>query len=175
MPKKIDHNQNWNSNILNKENLPMRNRLRLMTVRCASNLQGTLTHWGRVTHICVSNLTIISSDGLLPGRRQAIIWSNAGILLIRSLGTNFSEILSKIHTFSFKKMHFIMSSAKWRQVCLSLNVLSLDALIMVSVQTSFAHYPRRNGRIVEEFIIYFWLNGECCDTNEICRFKQWMD
>ena len=33
-----------------------------------------LTHWGRVTHICVGNLTIIGSDnGLSPGRRQAII------------------------------------------------------------------------------------------------------
>ena len=33
-----------------------------------------LSHWGRVTHICVSKLTIIGSDnGLLPGRRQAII------------------------------------------------------------------------------------------------------
>ena len=42
-----------------------------------------LTHWGQVTHICVSKLTIISSDnGLSPGRRQAIIWNNAGILLI---------------------------------------------------------------------------------------------
>ena len=39
-----------------------------------------LTHWGRVTHIYVSNLTIIGSDnGLSPGRRQAIIWTNAGI------------------------------------------------------------------------------------------------
>ena len=47
----------------------------------------TLTHWGRVTHICVSKQTIIGSDnGLSPGRRQAIIWTNAGILLIRTLG-----------------------------------------------------------------------------------------
>ena len=84
-----------------------------------------LTHWGRVTHICVSKLTIIGSDnGLSPGRRQAIIWTNAGILLIRTLGTNFSEILSKIHAFSFKKMHLKMSSAKWRPFCLSLNVLN---------------------------------------------------
>ena len=83
-----------------------------------------LTHWGRVTHICVINLTIIGSDnGLSPGRRQAIILTNAGILLIRTLGTNFSGIWSKIHTFSFKKMHFKMSSAKWRQDCLGLNVL----------------------------------------------------
>ena len=37
-----------------------------------------LTHWGRVTHIYVSKLTIIDSDnGLSPGRRQAIIWTNA--------------------------------------------------------------------------------------------------
>ena len=57
-----------------------------------------LTHWGRVTHICVSNSTITGSDnGLSPGRHQAIIWTNAGILLIRTLGTNFSEILSEIH------------------------------------------------------------------------------
>ena len=41
-----------------------------------------LTHWGRVTHICVSKLTTIGSDnGLSPGRRQAIIWSNAGIIV----------------------------------------------------------------------------------------------
>ena len=56
-----------------------------------------LTHWGRVTHICVSKLTIIGSDnGLSPGRRQAIIWTNAWILLIWTLGTNFSEIISNI-------------------------------------------------------------------------------
>ena len=73
----------------------------------------TLTHWGRVTHICVSKLTIIGSDaGLSPDRRQAIIWTNTGILLIRTLGTNFSEILSEIHAFSFKKMHLKVSSAK---------------------------------------------------------------
>ena len=65
-----------------------------------------LSHWGRVMHICVANLTIIGSDnGLSPGRRQAIIGTNAGILLIRTLGTNFSEILNEVHTFSFKKMH----------------------------------------------------------------------
>ena len=65
-----------------------------------------LTHWGRKTHICVGNLIIIGPDnGLSPGRRQAIIWTNAGILLIGPLGTNFNEILSEIHTFSFKKMH----------------------------------------------------------------------
>ena len=65
-----------------------------------------LTHWGRVTHICVGKQTIIGSDnGLSPGRRQAIIWTNAGILLTEPLGTKFSENLIKIQTFSFKKMH----------------------------------------------------------------------
>ena len=71
-----------------------------------------LTHWGRVMHICVGKLTINGSDNGLSPRRQAIIWSNAGILSIGTLGTNFNEILSEIHTFSFRKMHLNMSSAE---------------------------------------------------------------
>ena len=36
-----------------------------------------LTHWGRVTHICVGKLNIIGSDnGLSPEQRQAIVWTN---------------------------------------------------------------------------------------------------
>ena len=85
-----------------------------------------LTHWGPLTHICSRKLAIIGSDnGLSPERRQAIIWSNAGILLIGRLGTNFSESLIKIHTFSFKKMHLKMFG-KWRPFCLSLNVLMAE-------------------------------------------------
>ena len=85
----------------------------------------SLTFWGPVAHICVSKLTTIASDnGLSPGRRQAIIWNNDGILLIWPLGTNFSEISIEIHSFSFKKMHLKMSSGKWRPFCLGLNVLS---------------------------------------------------
>ena len=87
--------------------------------------QTYLTHWGRVTHICVSNLTIIGSDnGLSPGRRQAIIWTNAGILFIGPLGTNIGEIFIKILTFSFKKIRLKVSSGKWRPFCLGLNVLN---------------------------------------------------
>ena len=90
--------------------------------KCVLIAETCLIHWDRVTHICVSKLTIIGSDnGLSPGRRQAIIWTNAGILLIRTLGTNFSEILGEIHSFSFSKMHLKMSSAKWR---LGLNELT---------------------------------------------------
>ena len=72
-------------------------------------------------YICVAYLTIIGSDnGLSPSRRQAIIGTNAGILLIRSLGTNFSEILIEIQSFWFKKMHLKMSSAERRPFCLLL-------------------------------------------------------
>ena len=60
-----------------------------------------LTHWGRVMHICISILAIIVSSG----RHQAIIWTNAGILLIVHIGTN-SEILKDIYTFSFSKNPF---------------------------------------------------------------------
>ena len=75
----------------------------------------SIPHWGRVTHVCVGKLTITGSDnGLSPGRRQAIIWTIAGILWIGPLGTNFSEILIRIETFSFERMHLKMSSAKWR-------------------------------------------------------------
>ena len=85
----------------------------------------SLTHWGRVTHICVSALTIIGSDnGLSPDRRQTIIWINVGVLLIRTLGTNFSELSSEIHIFSLRKMHLKMSSGKWRPFCLGLNELT---------------------------------------------------
>ena len=74
--------------------------------------------FNRMTHICISNLTIIGSDNvLLPGQHHTIIWTNAGILLIGPLGTNFSEILIRIHKFSFMKMHLKMSSAKWRPFC----------------------------------------------------------
>ena len=74
--------------------------------------------------MCINKVTIIGSDnGMSPGRRQAIIWNNAGILLIGTLGTNFSEILIEIRPFSFKKMHLKMLSGKWRPFCLSLNVM----------------------------------------------------
>ena len=107
-------------------------------------LVGHLTHWGRVTHICVGKPLIIGSDnGLSPGWRQAIIWTIAGMLLIGPSGTNFSEILIGIQTFSFKKMHLKKSSAKRRQFCLCLNVLSnpvcpwLFCTVVISSQLYF--------------------------------------
>ena len=102
------------------------------TLRLIQNIHmllTTLTHWGRVTHICVGNLTIIGSDnGLSPGRRQAIVWTNVGILLIGPLGTSFSDILIGIHKFLFTKMHLKLSSAKWRPFSLGLNVLNISVM-----------------------------------------------
>ena len=101
----------------------------IKNIAFTANWPSCLTHWGRITHICVNKLTILGSDnGMLPVWHQAIIGTNAGISLIRPLGLNFSEILIKIHTSSSKKMHFKMLSAKWRPFCLGLNVLKVNAM-----------------------------------------------
>ena len=117
----------------------------------------TLTHWGRVTHnICVGKLTIIGSDnGLSPERRQAIIWSSAGILLIGPLGTNFSEIVIEIQTFSLKKTHLKMSSADCCSFRLGLNVLYSN--------NNLSHI---NNYTLDGLFLYltwssYWCNSEC--------------
>ena len=75
-----------------------------------------------MTHSCVNKLTTIGSDdGLSRGRRQAIIWTNAGILSIGPLGTNLREI----YEFTFTKRHLEIS-VKWRPFCLGLNVSKYD-------------------------------------------------
>ena len=58
-----------------------------------------------------------SDNGLSPIRRQAIILTNAWLLSIGPLGTNFSEILVNNWTISFKKLHLKISSAKWQPFC----------------------------------------------------------
>ena len=119
---------------------------------CGVTINLALTHWDRVTHICVSKLTIIASDnGLSPGRRQAIIWTSAGILLIGPLGTNFSEILIGIMTFSFKKMHLKVSSVKWQPCFLSLKVLTpwgLSKIVILETVSNTFSWKR---------ICVFWL------------------
>ena len=92
----------------------------------------SLTHWGRMTHICIGNLTIICSDsGLSPDWCQAIIWTNAGTLLHGPLWTNFSEISIEIPIFSLKKM----PGNVWK---MSTILLSLNAL---SARPIYRHYP----------------------------------
>ena len=103
------------------KNAPMK----MSSAKCVPFCLGlsVLTHWGRVMHICIDNLNIIASDnGLSSGRRQATIRTNAVILLIGPLETNFSLILIEIHIFYFKKMHF-KASGKWRPFCLGLSLL----------------------------------------------------
>ena len=135
-----------------------------------------ITHWGRVTHICVGNLTIIGSyNGLSPGRRQAIIWTNDGILLTGPLGTNFSEIFIGIQTFSFKKMHLKMSSAKSRPFCLGLDVLK-DSVKRHRCQWSnpegcvYNHLvPKRN--LAQSIYVNL---GICCYSRVIRNTNIWM-
>ena len=100
-----------------------------------------------MTHICVSKLTIIGSEnGLWPGRRQGIIWTNAGILLIRILETNFSEIVIEIQTFSLEKMRLKMSSAKRQPFCLGFNVPLMSGdkqhtIGLMNLEGSVSHMP----------------------------------
>ena len=112
-----------------------------MMNRWHSYISQFLTHWGWVTHICVRKLTIIGSDnGLSPRRRQAIIRTNAEILLIQPLGTKFSEIWIEIITFSFKKMYLKVSSAKRQPFCLGLNgILSALSLRIVPLWQVLEH------------------------------------
>ena len=63
-------------------------------------------------------------NGLLPGRRQAIIWINAEMLLISPLVTKFIEILIEILKTSVKKMHLKISSDKWCLFRIGLNELT---------------------------------------------------
>ena len=90
-----------------------------------------LTHWSRVTHICVGNLTIVSSDnGLSPGRRQAFIWTNAGILLIEPLGTKFGEIV--IESIRFLSWQYI-----WKCRMETGGILSLAQCVKYFVEIYF--------------------------------------
>ena len=82
--------------------------------------------WGRVTHICVSNLTIIGSDnGLSPGWRQAIIWTNAGILFIGPFGTNQWN-------FNRNSNIFIQENAFESVICEMVAILSWSQCVKMS-------------------------------------------
>ena len=72
------------------------------------------------------------------------------VKLIRTLGTNFSELLSEIHTFSFKKMHLNMSPGKWRPFCLGLNELRLG------------RWSYERGNLVHDDVMALELFPHCC-------------
>ena len=102
---------------------------------CSNSGAKRLIHWGRVKHICVSDLTIIASDNnLSPDRNLAIIWTKAGILLIGLPGTNFSEIFIEIHIFSFENV------CERRAFCLGLNVLKNDLVVFNNVLLPLGKY-----------------------------------
>ena len=87
-----------------------------------------------------------------PGRRQVIIRANAGILLTAHIGTNFSEIWIEIDALPFKKIHYKMSSVKWRQfgsasICFKShrNFRCLgEACILRQTESSFSAKPCSN-------------------------------
>ena len=130
-----------------------------------------LSHRGRVTHISIGDLTITASDnGLSPDRCQAIISTNAGILLIGPLGTNFREILMEIHTFSFKQMHLKRSSAKWWLFCLYLNVLKVHG-----TDDKYWNYPTFYVIYTRGFTWAFFYHRSCIFLEWRCwrnEFKQ---
>ena len=95
-----------------------------------------------MTHICVGNLTITGSgNGLSPGRRQAITWTNAGILLIGPLGTNFSEILIGIQN-AFESVVCEMASMLSRPQCVNC-VLTVPGEHAHDVHSSSLKLPMR--------------------------------
>ena len=124
-----------------------------------------LTHWGRVTHICVSKLTIIGSDNdLSPGRRPPIIWTNAGMLLIEPLGRKFSEILIAIYPFLFKKIHLKMSSGKCRPFCIGVNVLRWRVHTIQGYLTAALKFMWILNHVLSQSIA---VNCRPCDMDEI--------
>ena len=61
-------------------------------------------------------LNIVSGNGLSPARRQAITWTNAGLLSMGLMETSVSEIWIGILSFALKKMFLKMSSAKTAEI-----------------------------------------------------------
>ena len=78
-----------------------------------------------LTGASVSEPTVCSDNCLSHARCKAIIWTNAGLLFIGLLGTNFSEILIAAQKTSLKKMYLEIST-KCRLWCLGLSVLTIQ-------------------------------------------------
>ena len=123
--------------------------------------------------ICVDKFTTIGSDNdLSPIRCQAIIWTNAEILLIGTLWTNFGEILIQIHTSSNKKMHLKMSSGKCRPFCLGLN--GLTQIIWELTPTSLR--LKQSGHLTKRWPRNTWLpNGTLIYERSTCILLLWYD
>ena len=68
---------------------------------------------GRI-YASVNRVSIGSGNVLSPFGSKPLPKPNGGLLSIRLMGTNFNESRIGILSFSFKKMHLKLSSAKWR-------------------------------------------------------------
>ena len=113
----------------------------------------TETHWGRLTHICIGELTIIGSDdGLSPGWRQATIWTNAEILLIGPIGTNLSGMLIKISSLSMKKICLKMSIPS-RPQCVNVHCGSMSLCNVHSLST-------KNNKILLWLSVVTWYHQQ---------------
>ena len=124
-------------------------RLFIITLNDYSEL---LTHWNRVTHICVGNLTIIGrNNGLSPGWRQHIIWINVGVLVIGHLATKFRELLIEILT-------------------LSLNIMDLK----VSYARSLCHGLKFSMKIMFHIITSWYLIQNTYQLKFVCGISKWL-
>ena len=84
-------------------------------------------------HTCIGELgQHWSCNGLLPAHCQAITWTNADLLLIGPLGTNFREIWIKMWNFSLVKIHSKKSSTKWQSFCQGGNELRIELTYQIS-------------------------------------------
>ena len=87
-----------------------------------NHIPSELTHWGLVTHIFVYKLPIIGPvNGLSPGQRRAIIWTNVGTLLIWPLGKLRWNINQNSYIFiqenAFETVAYKMSAILSRPQC----------------------------------------------------------
>ena len=105
-------------------------------------------------------------NGLSLGRCQPIIWTNAGILLIGPLGTNFSGILIEVHIFSFWETHFKMPSVKWRPFCPGLHV------IMKVVHAEFLSIREHGNAFAYQIILHSEMTLGLCSLNGKTSYRK---
>ena len=119
-----------------------------------SMLELKLTHWGRVTHICVGNLTIIGSDTGLHYLNQC--WNIVSWTARNKLQWNVNQ-----NSYIFiKKIQLKMLSGKWRPFCLGLNVLGRVSKRLPSIfypdPLGLLHWHWRNLSIVPVPLSLTW-------------------
>ena len=134
-----------------------------------------------MTHICVSKFTIIALDnGLSPGRRQAIIWTSAGILLIGPLGSNFSKISIEFITFFTQEnaLEIVvceMAAMLSRPQCVKIIFLDLFIISLTNFYTSVTLSTCRQNGLAMTFMfgIRVWLNMDHLEIDVRPHYPLW--